>query len=178
MHCLLMVGFAAFFGLWAEVPAWCLLCVACLVAGSLLGLFFCWLDLLPFQPVVGGPCLVPACHACLVIGCAAVSAGGRRCPPGGCLLGLLAWWLDVPLFRLVGGVRTVPASHGLLGGWQFAWPAIWWLVLLPFQLVVGGLCSVPACHACLVTGCAASSAGGRRCPPSVCLPCLPPGVEI
>ena len=42
------------FGWWAAVPAWCLLCIACLVAGSLLGLFSgricCHFNLLSVAP--------------------------------------------------------------------------------------------------------------------------------
>jgi hypothetical protein len=150
--------------------------------------------LLPFQLVIGGPCSVPACHACLVAGSAATSAGGRRCPPSArlpCLpLGagiyrpfgrwaVVPTWLSAcfPLraqclgllpFRLVGGgARMVPALHCLLAGWQFGWLVFWLLDLLPFQLVDDGPCLVPA-------GCAASSAGGRRVP-SACSARLPGG---
>ena len=112
--------------------------------------------------------------ACLVAGCAALSAGGRG--PHGACFAWLAWWLAVRLAcNLVVGFAAI-STRGrwsllgarlpcLLGDWmcrQFGWWAAvpaWWLL---------------AWLACLVAGCAALLAGGR-CVLSACLACLPGG---
>ena len=124
--------------------------------GALVCCLFGWLAAVPARSLL--------CVAFLVLGFTALSAGGRRWSPGASSMCPLAWWFGLLPFRLViNGALLVSAMLGLL---------VWWLDLLPCQLVVGGPCSVPACHACLVAGSAATSAGGRRCPPSaVCHAC-------
>ena len=172
-HACLVAGSAATSGGGARLaPSCCVCSLACVLAlvapllpfrlvvgGALLvfalfGLLCWWLDLLPFQFVVGGPCSVPACHACLVAGCAATSAGGRRCPPGGCLLGLLAWWWLDCFACLLNALVCQPlllSGEGAVPAWCLCALLAWRPNLLLLLLVGGGSRLVPTWR-CLLGG--------------------------
>ena len=120
LACLLSWRRCCYFGSWLVVPAWCPLamlpwCSGLLpfwgdgrrcAPGSHIAVLAWRLGLPPLRLVGGGARLLPTPCVCLVARFAALPTRGRWCPPGTSLrglLGLLAWWLEVPPLRLVGG---------------------------------------------------------------------------
>ena len=151
MHCLLVVGFAAFSPCERRCPRsacsallawWLAVCLACFMLAGFAAISTCcrWSLLGTRLPCLLGDLMcrrlgrwaaVPAWWllawlACLVAGCAALSAGGRG--PHGACFAWLAWWLAVRLARnLVVGFAAI-STRGrwsllgarlpcLLGGW-------------------------------------------------------------